>query len=121
MDDHAKLKMAMGYTDWAGVSDDVKIAKLARIANIQLSRTFYDTGQLLFGGSPGRFLQHELGIYPTSAAKKKREQIMSLAEKAIPHAVWDALDRIQEHQHNARGAINRRDVRKKHISPFSPY
>ena len=122
LSDHDRLQMAIGYTDYANTSDDEKIAKLARIANIQLSRTFYDTGQLLFSGSIGRFAQHEMGLYPTSDARKKQEMLLNTGEKWLPNAVWDALDRIQEHTQNARKGGNRsRDHRRKHISSFSPY
>ena len=102
LDEDGWAALLAGYNDMVGVTGDQKIKKLASIINVQAGRAFYHTGDLVFDGNAGRGLMFEAGLYPTARAKKYREYLATGAEYILPEGIYEALDRIHEHQEKAR-------------------
>ena len=59
----------IGYHDETGVDE---WGELARIISSQFGRTYNHTGQMFVKSGPGTWMQHELGLYPTTEKKEFR-------------------------------------------------
>ena len=79
-----------------------KTRKILNILNVQLGRSVYNTGDLIFDGHMGRGLMFELGLFPTANAVGYQESLINTTAKALPQDLLDALDAFEEHRTAAR-------------------
>ena len=94
LDDEGLLQLLIGYNDSKDLSDDQRIAKIARLFNVQFGRTAFQTGSMLTSKHWLRGFGHELGFYPTKRAKDMREWTVAAAEQILPDAAINVLDTL---------------------------
>ena len=102
LDEESFTRLLVGYNDMTSVSGDQKIRKLLNILNVQLGRSVYNTGDLVFDGHMGRGLMFELGLFPTANAVGYQESLINTTAKTLPQDLLDALDAFEEHRTAAR-------------------
>tara|TARA_R110000824_G_scaffold87475_1_gene215627 strand:+ start:15547 stop:18273 length:2727 start_codon:yes stop_codon:yes gene_type:complete len=91
-----------GYNNMGESTEDQKIRKLISTINVQMGRTIYTTGDMIFDGHGGQAAFFEAGLFPTAKAKQYQEFGVDIAENILPKKVLDALDLFEDHREAAR-------------------
>jgi hypothetical protein len=118
LDEESWTSLLVGYNDLSAASGDQKTRKIMNILNVQLGRTIYNTGDLVFDGHQGTGLYFELGVFPTARAKKWQNRLIKGVEKVsskvpLPEFTGydeaiEALDAFSEHRKAARSTASPR-------------